>query len=79
MLRIYDTGAGKRLGSMNHIQLDLDKLSDLAIDSHQLRRLAPAAIEQRICSHNTRCRGRLWLSHNMRKRLQCLDSKLAGI
>jgi len=29
-----------------------------------LRRLAPAAIEQRICSHNTRCRGRLWLSHN---------------
>jgi len=64
---------------LHDVQPDLDKLSYLAIHSHQLRSLAPAAVEQRICSHNTRCRGRLWLSHNMRKRLQCLDSKLAGI
>jgi hypothetical protein len=43
------------------------------IHRHELRRLAPAAIEQRICSHNTRCRGCLWLSHNADKRFyRCL-------
>src|SRR5262249_25854668 len=54
-------------------QLDLDQLPDLAIHRPELRRLAPAAIEQRICSHNTRCRGRLWVSHNADKRIyRCL-------
>jgi hypothetical protein len=42
---------------------------DLAVHGHQLRSLAPAAIEQRICSHNTRCRRCLWLSHNADKRI----------
>src|SRR6516165_4620270 len=54
-------------------ELHLDKLSDLAVDRNELRCLAPAAIEQRICSHNTRCGGRLWLSHNADKRIyRCL-------
>src|SRR5215470_17011106 len=65
-----------RLAGRHNTKLDFNKLFYLAINSHQLRRLAPAAIEQRICSHNTRCRGRLWLSHNMRKRLQCLDGTI---
>src|SRR5262249_42081110 len=58
---------------VHNVELHLDKLSDLALHSHCLRCLAPAAIEQRICSHNTRCRGRLWLSHNADKRIyRCL-------
>jgi hypothetical protein len=54
---------------MHNAQLDLDQLPNLAVDRNELRGLAPAAIEQRICSHNTRCRGRLWLSHNADKRI----------
>ena len=35
------------MGSLNNIQLDLDKLPNLAVDRNKLRSLAPAAIEQR--------------------------------
>src|SRR5262249_32291001 len=62
-----------RLAGGHNTKLDFNKLFYLAIHSHPLRRLAPAAVEQRICGHNTRCRGRLWLSHNADKRIyRCL-------
>ena len=44
-----------RLAGRHDVQFHFYKLFYLAIDSHQLRSLAPAAIEQRICGHNTRC------------------------
>jgi len=61
----------------HHIQLHSHELLDFALHVNELRRLAPAAIEQRICSHNTRCRGRLWLSHNADKQTG-FDSPQAG-
>jgi len=46
-------GSAREAG-LTTFSFTFDELPDLAIHSYQLRSLAPAAIEQRICSHNTR-------------------------
>ena len=44
MLCVDQLCLGKRMGSLNNIQLDLDKLPNLAVDRNKLRRLAPAVL-----------------------------------
>jgi hypothetical protein len=61
-----------RRRSLDNVELDFHQLADFALHINELRRFAPAAIEQAVGRHNARYGRRFWLTHNMRKRSNSL-------